>query len=300
MTDSFEKVYDRVYPQLHNPCALWKAATIREWLDDLMTAHERELARARDPQRLRGTKPNTFDGAIEALREFRWQHATNDEDAVPYINAVKEAHDRELERRTREQYARGYEDGRRSMDARHYAVALKLNKLTFDGNHHGNLSKIAYVVYPCATGWTCESSEGLRDELVRLLGGVHDEHLANIWRTSGELDENGEFCEIEPRNTVESSKYAENYKSGHITDELRKWTGIDVWSCKWEEFDAIADRIDEQFARVCEQQEAVLQQTIERMADENLMVKNERDYLRRQRDELQAKLDEIKGILDGR
>lgn len=177
---------------------------------------------------------------------------------------------------------RGY---RRSMDARHYAVALRLQDLTFDGDSHENLRKIAYTIYPCATEWTCESSEGLRDELVRLMGGVHDEHLPNIWRTSGEPDENGEFCEIEPRNTVESSKCRENHKSGCITDELRKWTGIDVWSCKWEELDAIADRIDEQFARVCEQQEAVLQQTIDEMAYE--------------RDELQAKLDAIREALDG-
>ena len=268
-------------------------------LDSIQAAHDRELARARDPQRLRGTKPNTFDGAIEALREFRWQHATNDEDAVPYINAVKEMHDHEIERCMREQYARGYEDGRRSMDARHHAVALRLQDLTFDGGSHENLRKIAYVIYPCATGWTCESSKGLRDELVRLMGGVHDEHLPNICRTSSEPDENGEFCEIEPRNTVESSKYAENYKSGHITDELREWasenTIKDMVLTTYpeqhgvhgilEQLIAIADRIDEQFARVCEQQEAVLQQTIDEMAYERCM--------------LQKKLDEIRGILDG-
>lgn len=91
---------------------------------------------------------------------------------IPLLDRLKMAHDHELERRMREQYARGYEDGRRSMDAKHYAVALKLQDLTFDGSSHDNLSKIAYAVYPCATGWTCESSKGLRDELVRLLGGV--------------------------------------------------------------------------------------------------------------------------------
>jgi len=71
-------------------------------------------------------------------------------------------------------YSRGYEDGRRSKDADHAAVVLKLSRLTFNGNHHENLSKIAYAVYPCATGWTCESSKGLRDRLIDLLGGVHD------------------------------------------------------------------------------------------------------------------------------
>lgn len=73
-------------------------------------------------------------------------------------------------------YARGYENGRRSKDADHAAVALRLSRLKFDGGSHENLSKIAYAVYPCATGWTCESSKGLRDRLIDLLGGVHEHH----------------------------------------------------------------------------------------------------------------------------
>ena len=71
-------------------------------------------------------------------------------------------------------YARGYEDGRRSKDADHADVVLKLSRLTFDGGSHENLSKIARAIYPCATGWTCESSKGLRDRLIDLLGGVHE------------------------------------------------------------------------------------------------------------------------------
>jgi hypothetical protein len=55
-----------------------------------------ELAKARDPQRIGGqADPNSFVYAIEQLREFRWQHATNDEDAIPYINNVAAAHERE-------------------------------------------------------------------------------------------------------------------------------------------------------------------------------------------------------------
>ena len=77
-----------------------------------------------------------------------------------------------LELTKKSEYARGYEDGQRSMDADHQAVVSKLRRLRFDGGSHENLSKIAYAIYPCATGWTCESAEGLRDELVRLLGGV--------------------------------------------------------------------------------------------------------------------------------
>ena len=56
----------------------------------------KELAKARDPQRIGGqADPNSFVYAIEQLREFRWQHATNDEDAIPYINNVAAALERE-------------------------------------------------------------------------------------------------------------------------------------------------------------------------------------------------------------
>lgn len=55
-----------------------------------------ELAKACDPQRIGGqADPSSFAYAIEQLREFRWQHATNDEDAIPYINNVAAAHERE-------------------------------------------------------------------------------------------------------------------------------------------------------------------------------------------------------------
>lgn len=55
-----------------------------------------ELAKAHDPQRIGGqADPSSFVYAIEQLREFRWQHATNDEDAIPYINNVVAARERE-------------------------------------------------------------------------------------------------------------------------------------------------------------------------------------------------------------
>lgn len=58
-----------------------------------------ELERAYDPQRIRGqADPESFTYAIEQLREFRWQHATNDTDAIPYINKVASAHERETKR----------------------------------------------------------------------------------------------------------------------------------------------------------------------------------------------------------
>ena len=56
-----------------------------------------KLAKARDPQRLRGAvDERSFAFAIDQLKEFRWQHATNDTDAIPYINEVAEAHEREV------------------------------------------------------------------------------------------------------------------------------------------------------------------------------------------------------------
>ena len=94
------------------------------------------------------------------------------------LDRMQRAHDRELEHVRKADYARGYHDGERSMDAEHYTVALRLRGLRFDGGSHENLSKIAYAIYPCATGWTCESSEGLRDRLIDLLGGVHEPDVA--------------------------------------------------------------------------------------------------------------------------
>jgi hypothetical protein len=56
-------------------------------------------------------------------------------------------------------------------------------------------------------------------------------------------------------------------------------------------FDAIADRTDEQFDRICKQYEAVLQATIDAMVDE-------RDRLMEQRFELQQSLREVAECLD--
>jgi hypothetical protein len=85
------------------------ATALREAADTILSLRDRaqdlqaenaelrkELAKARDPQRIGGTAdPESFVYAIEQLREFRWQHATNDEEAIPYINNVADAHERE-------------------------------------------------------------------------------------------------------------------------------------------------------------------------------------------------------------
>lgn len=177
VSESFESFESAMTIFRENLAGMYDNGHMTKWadvdtsvdLDRLQRAHDHELEQACDPQRIGGTlERGSFEYAIEQLREFRWQHATNDEDAIPYINNVARAH----EQTRKAEYARGYEDGRRSKDADHAAVALRLSGLRFDGGSHENLSKIAYAIYPCATGWTCESSKGLRDMLVDLMGGV--------------------------------------------------------------------------------------------------------------------------------
>ena len=80
----------------------------------------------------------------------------------------------EIEHMRKAEYHRGYLAGQKSKDADHAAVAMRLQRLSFDGGSHESLNKIAYAIYPCATGWTFESCEGLRDRIIDLLGGVHD------------------------------------------------------------------------------------------------------------------------------
>ena len=76
------------------------------------------------------------------------------------------------EQTRKSEYHRGYEDGRRSMDAEHYAVALRLRRLPLDGDTTENLSQIAKAVWHSDFGWTQDACSALRDELVRLMGGV--------------------------------------------------------------------------------------------------------------------------------
>lgn len=84
-----------VHYELEHCPACKNVADLQEALEENAKLRE-ELAKARDPQRIGGqADPSSFVYAIEQLREFRWQHATNDEDAIPYINNVAAAHERE-------------------------------------------------------------------------------------------------------------------------------------------------------------------------------------------------------------
>lgn len=310
-TESFESIVNAAMEKVHGNYEI-KAIEVAGILGMLLGAHDREIAQARDPQRLRGTKPDTFDGAIEALREFRWQHATNDEDAIPYINAVKEMHDREIRDVSQQQYDRGYHDGQHSMDAEHRAVAMRLRHLPLDGGSHENLSQIARAVYHADFGWTQGACAALRDELVRLMGGVSDDTCGSQCRgacADSDGDDSGEQTEVTDERLADDCGADSRGGDGggdlhmagvRITDELRKWASdrhckgvshTDVLN-----IGLIADRIDEQFDRICAQQEAVLQATI---ADVVKEYEHDRlpDQLRieklvEQRDDLRAKLDE--------
>lgn len=407
-TESFESV-----AKSYDNCTWIGKDRVKAAIDRLKAAHDREikelrktydlaLAQARDPQRLRGTKPDTFDGAIEALREFRWQHATNDEDAIPYINGVAKAHAQSLKR----EYHRGFEDGAHSMDAEHRAVSMRLRQLPrgcrgFSDAHVSWFADLAW-----AMGIKEPTFAVLRDELVRLMGGVSDEnvHVGGLRCIDGCMGDvsNGEDTgrthdspsnrdsnhmavregvdtaigdsdgTTEPMTTDELIEYIEEdtrrlkgdatgagddsdtcacagggacavdcgggsweqevsdgrcewlrdgirsdslipvlprdkkqtevsdgrvaddcgaavrcgdscgdlHMDGvRITDELREWMSTVLTSddYAW----VIADRIDEQFNRVCEQQEAVLQSTVDGMCEEQ--------------DRLQAKLDRANG-----
>jgi len=97
---------------------------------------------------------------------------------IPLLDRLQRAHDHEVKQARKAEYHRGYEDGQHSMDAEHRAVCHKLMRVVLDGDSHTMLSRLAYAIYPCATGWTGESCEGLRERIIELLGGVHDEPVS--------------------------------------------------------------------------------------------------------------------------
>ena len=132
----------------------------------------------------------------------------NDNGSYAYMRKVREEHLTELERG--KEFERGYRAGRRAMDAKRQAIALKLRGLDLTGSSHENLSRIAYAIYPCATGWTPESCEGLRDKLVRLLGGVNERETT--FTTCDALDNERHKAICELRKMTIDSHYYGNYQ----------------------------------------------------------------------------------------
>ena len=123
---------------------------------------------------------------------------------------------------------------------------------TIDGPYYEFYEKLANAI-------GIETNEGLmfsivRDRLIHLLGGDRPSGI-DVLR---EMDTDGTSHNDNPTSS--------------ITDELREWASdrhckgmshTDVLNIR-----LIADRIDEQFDRICKQQEAVLQSTIDGMVDD--------------------------------
>lgn len=350
---------------------------------------------------------------------------------APIISRLQRAHEHEMEQLRRSRFREGYEAGQRSMDAEHYAVALRLKHLPLDEDSHGNLCQIARAIWHSDFGWTKGACTVLRDELVRLLGGVHDDpaptaatcgacdadcdchnqqpqavaydvlgnerHEAvrrlrewapyedsmpvrELWeaimgeklpntplqgdaeldivlrdrlihllggdepaeslietlvKNTEELSRQGKvrfppnadgsldslktveetaalIDEVKMRadQSHESSPMRQENETGNgacencrITDELRKFVESEYsetieWYQHPQTLIAIADRIDEQFNRICWQQEAVLQQTIDTMVDERDEMQRERDEWRRGAEHEADKCKEYKGLFE--
>lgn len=125
------------------------------------------------------------------------------------------------------------------------------------------------------------SNEDLCDRLIHLLGGDElDLQKSPIFEDSG-TDDAGEVT---------------------ITDELRKFKGLINTGLTPEmaialrvEINRIADRIDEQFDRICEQQEKVLQDIIDYMTE---LREHDAEYALAERDVLQEKCDRLKAKVE--
>ena len=71
------------------------------------------------------------------------------------------------------EYARGYDDGARSLDAERYAIVHRLRALPLDGGSHENLSQIAGAIWHSDFGWTASACAALRDKIIELFGGAY-------------------------------------------------------------------------------------------------------------------------------
>ena len=91
------------------------------------------------------------------------------------VNRLKRAHDREIRDVSQREFARGIDAGQHSMDAEHRAIAMRLCQLprgctVFSDAHVSWFADLAW-----AMGVKEPTFAVLRDELVRLMGGVSDE-----------------------------------------------------------------------------------------------------------------------------
>ena len=203
----------------------------------------------------------SFARAMERARASvsYWDHKT--------LDHLQAAHDAEMRQCSKSEYHRGFEDGQAVTAAdqwqldRERAKAIEdVRKVVPEGyfGSHDMLSNICRAIYSPVFGWTAEAGRDLCDRLIHLLGG-DDGTASNDDRT----------CPIA-------------VQSPSITDDLRDY--LDKNGQEYESFGGaevatikggttplyeIADRIDEQFNRICSQHESVLQQTIGDTVDEH-------------------------------
>lgn len=239
----------------------------------------------------------SFADVMHALRTKAYEARESDRPWMPslptlelegIIDRLQAAHDRETRnpslahmRESRERYAeeaelraefhRGYEAGKRAMDADHKAVALRLMGLDLDGDSHTMLSRIAYAIYPCATGWTKESCEGLAERIVHLLGG------------DGIGPDNA--CECGGAGCARAGD-SDGQQAAQVTyDELQR------------KHERLLKERDELQAKLDEADSAIknYRERLESFNESERL----REELRVERDELRAKLDEIRRLTNG-
>lgn len=124
------------------------------------------------------------------------------------------------------EYARGYADGARSLDAERAVIVSRLRGLSLDGGSHENLSQIAGAIWHSDFGWTSGACVVLRDKLVELLGGAYlrdtDGYKPgnDMWRTGADDDALIDLLRDAARDYVDASNAAR-----HFHDQL-----TDVWN----------------------------------------------------------------------
>ena len=184
----------------------------------------------------------------------------------------------------------------------------------------------------------------VRDRLIHLLGGNQptlsdlygilqdgEESESRSGESVSEMTKNAEIGKLDGDGTSpnDDGTCPNDDPTSSITDELRKFKGHinvkltpEMVLALRAEIDCIADRIDEQLDRICQQQEAVLRATINSMREEqyrcddlvDLLRDASREYkdrhywkqvwhdravdLRMERDELQEKCDRLKAKVE--
>lgn len=171
------------------------------------------------------------------------------------------------------EYHRGYEDGKRAMDAKRCAVVARLRVLGMGDSSHENLSNIAKAIHP-ADWWTPPACGLLRDKIIELLGGAtdgcccgdavvdcargaaadnRDGQHAGAEGVSGEIaakedanqpdfDENLQNTAKQTTNALQIADGLRNWAHAHVAHDGELWTLGDPLIG---ELLAIADRIDE-------------------------------------------------------